>query len=264
MKGSEGMITSKVCKNVTGGKLAVSICLSLLAAIGSAKAEMASATAAKIVVNACDGELRAIAPKNIEYSPLWSGVTNAGSYVVIEKIEHAGMFNAVTSTVTTCAADAESAYSFSPGEEDSPCVRLVHRVYDGGGTEIGTPLERDVSFGVVSSPSSAVRADSRTNSLQVAASERLPIDLAYSTEWTTNVASVAISAISLSGKGGEATATNAVFSASANVEGSTPLCNVGIGWRRLLYRLNDDSGNLLLEYLTDEFRIPGGLTLIFR
>ena len=232
-----------------------------LGTVAMADAETASATAAKIAVNTCRGEIRTVAPTDIEYSPLWGGVTNEGAYVVIEKVEHAGMFNAVTSIVTTCAVDAENAYSFSPGEEDSPCVRFIHRVYDDGGTEIGTPLERDVAFGVMSSPSSAVRADSRTNSLQLAASERLPISLAYSTEWTTNVASVAISVISLSGEGGEGLATNTVFSAVADAEGSTPLCNVGIGWRRLLYRLADSSGNTILEYLTDEFKKPGGLIL---
>ena len=240
----------------------ISCSVAALGTVAMADAETASATAAKIAVNTFSGEIRAVAPKDIEYSPLWGGVTNEGAYVVIEKVEHAGMFNAVTSTVATCAADAESAYSFSPGAEDSPCVRFVHRVYDVGGTEIGTPLERDVAFGVMSSPSSAVRADSRTNSLQLAASEIHPISLAYSTDWTTNVTSVAISAISLSNEGGEATATNTVFSAAADAEGSTPLGNVGIGWWRLLYRLADGSGNTLLEYLTDEFKMPGGFIMI--
>ena len=231
----------------------------------AAYADSATATAdATFAANTRSGTIRAISPCAVEYSPSWGGVTNEGAYVVIEKVEHAGMFNAVTSTVITCAADAESAYSFSPGAEDSPCVRFIHRVYDGGGTEIGTPLERDVSFGVVSLPSSAVCADCRTNSLQLAASEKLPISLAYSTDWTTNVASVAIGAISLSGKGGEATATNTVFSAAADAEGSTPLGNVGIGWRRLLYRLADSSGNTLLEYLTDEFKVKGGFVLIYK
>ena len=228
-------------------------------------ADSATATAdATFAADTRSGTIRAISPCAVEYSPSWGGVTDEGAYVVIEKVEHAGMFNAVTSTVTTCASDAESAYSFALSSEDSPCVRLVHRVFNGDGTEIGTPLERDVSFGVASSPSSAVRADSRTNSLLVAASERLPIRLAYSTDWTANVASVAISAISLSGKGGEATATNTVFSATADAEGLTPLSNVGIGWRRLLYRLADESGNTLLEYLTDEFKMLGGFILVVK
>ena len=85
---------------------AFSCSVAALGTVAMAGAETASATAATIAVNTCSGEIRAVAPKDIEYSPLWGGVTSEGAYVVIEKVEHAGMFNAVTSTVITCAAAA--------------------------------------------------------------------------------------------------------------------------------------------------------------
>lgn len=256
-----------VLKFARGRGLLTAVLSCSVAALGTvamADAETASATAAKIAVNTCGGEIRAVAPKDIEYSPLWGGVTNEGAYVVIEKVEHAGMFNAVTSTVATCAADAESAYSFSPGAEDSPCVRFVHRVYDGGGTEIGTPLVRDVSFGVSSAPGEAAFVDSRTNSLQEVVAAGRVDNLAYSTAWATNAASVTISAVMLSGKGGTPVSTNSFFSAVADAEGVTSMRGVGMGVMRLLYTAEDASGEPLLEYLTDEFEKKGGFFLIVR
>lgn len=225
--------------------------------------ESASVTAeAAISVNTCEGELRAVSPRDIEYSPSWSGVNDAGSYVVIEKVEHAGMFNAATSTVTTCAADAEGAFSYSIGDGE-PCVRFIHRVYDAGGTEIGTPLVRDVSFGVSSSPGEAAFVDSRTNSLQEAVASH-DVNLTYSTAWATSAASVTISAVMLSGKGGTPVSTNFFFSAVADAEGTTSMRSVGTGFWRLLYTAEDASGEPLLEYLTDEFEKKGGFFLIVR
>lgn len=226
--------------------------------------ESASVTAeAAISVNTCEGELRAVSPKDIEYSPSWSGVNDAGSYVVIEKVEHAGMFNAATSTVTTCASDAEGAFSYSTGDSE-PCVRFIHRVYDAGGTEIGTPLVRDVSFGVSSSPGEAAFVDSRTNSLQEAVAAGRVDNLAYSTAWATNAASVTISAVMLSGKGGTPVSTNSFFTAVADAEGRTSMRGIGTGFWRLLCSVEDGSGEPLLEYLTDEFEKKCGFFLIVR
>ena len=90
---------SKVALLLAAAVIALSI-----APFAACAGESTSVTAeAAISVNTCEGELRAVSPKDIEYSPSWSGVNDAGSYVVIEKVEHAGMFNAATSTVTTCA-----------------------------------------------------------------------------------------------------------------------------------------------------------------
>ena len=134
----------------------------------------------------------------------------------------------------------------------------------GGGTEIGTPLVRDVAFGFKSSEGESAVVDCRTNSLQLAAANRDPINLAYSTLWATNAASVVVSAIELSGKGGAATTTNNIFMAAADAEGATPMRGVGRGWWRLLYQVNGEQGDTLLEYITDEFKMPGGFILIYK
>ena len=250
---------SKVALMLAAAAIALSI-----APFAAYAGESASVTTeAAISVNTCEGELRAVSPKDIEYSPLWGGVTNEGAYVVIEKVEHAGMYNAATSTVTTCAADAEGAFSYSTGDGE-PCVRFIHRVYDTGGTEIGTPLVRDVSFGVSSSPGEAAFVDSRTNSLQEAVAVGRVDNLAYSTAWATNAASVTISAVMLSGKGGTPVSTNSFFTAVADAEGVTSMRGVGTGFWRLLCSVEDGSGEPLLEYLTDEFEKKGGFFLIVR
>lgn len=259
-----------ICKEQTASQSKVALMLAAavialsIAPFTACADESVSVTAkVAISVNTCEGEMRAVSPKDIEYSPFWGGVTNEGAYVVIEKVEHAGMFNAATSTVTTCAADAEGAFSYSTGDGE-PCVRFIHRVYDAGGTEIGTPLVRDVSFGVSSAPGEAAFVDSRTNSLQEAVAAGKVDNLTYSTAWATNAANVTISAVKLSGKGGTPVSTNSFFSAVADAEGTTSMCSVGTGFWRLLYTAEDASGETLLKYLTEEIVKKGGFILIVR
>ena len=218
-----------------------------------AQAWGSSAIAVDVRSDAC----RAVGQTDIGYSPKWGGVTNAGAYVVLQKV-----VNGATNTIATLAADAESAYQYTPSNGDGNFVRFVHRVYSSGGEEIGEPLVRDMVFGCRSAEGPAFVADSRTNSLQLAAANREPIDLTYSTAWAANAASVAISAIRLSGEGGAATATNSVFVAAADAEDVTPMRGIGMGWWRLLCQLKGEDGGTLLEYLTEEFMMPGGLLLI--
>lgn len=229
-----------------------------------AHGETISAEAAAVAVDTRSGTARVLSPNDIGYSPSWGGVTNEGAYVVIEKVEHAEMPNAVTSVVTTCAADAEGAYSYALAVDGEPCIRLIHSVYSSGGTEIGTPLVRDVAFGFKSSEGESAVVDCWTNSLQLAAANREPINLAYSTSWATNAESVVVSAIQLSGEGGAETATNSVFMVAADAEGVTPMRGVGTGWWRLLFQAVGDADDVLLEYLTDEFKMPSGFVLIYK
>ena len=60
------------------------------------------------------------------------------------------------------------------------------------------------------------------------------------------------------------TGTNDVFSAAADAEGDTPLRGAGRGWWRLLCQVKDEQGDTLLEYLTDDFKMPGGFILSIR
>ena len=207
------------------------------------------------------GEMRTLSPGTIGYSPSWCGVESGGSYVVISKVVHAGMFNAATSVVETFSADAEGVYSLSVG--DDSCVRLIHRVYDGNDVEIGEALVRDIAFGTASTPGTLGFADSRTNSLQEAVAAGRA-DLTYSTAWATNASSVAIKSILLSDQGGEPISTNDMFAAAAPAEGETRLRNLGPGWARLLCQVSDGSGDVLVEYLTDEFKSNGGFFIIVR
>ena len=212
-----------------------------------------------IAVDVRTDECRTVGQAVIGYSPSWGGVTNAGAYVVLQKV-----VGGVTNTVDTFAADAESFYSYTPGNGDSSFVKFIHRVYSSGGVEIGEPLVRDIAFGVRSEEGAAFMADSRTNSLQEAVAAGNPANLAYSTAWAANAAAVSIKAVRLSGQGGESVATNDVFSAAADAAGETALRGVGRGWWRLLCQVTAGSGDVLLEYLTGEFKMKGGFTLTVR
>ena len=225
-----------------------------------AVADSASGTSAAVRLDSRTAR-QAVPPCNVWYSPDWAAATNVpGAYVVLKKTELAGRTAETTSTLATGAADEGGAYSLSVAEGGERCVRLTHEVRAADGSVLHT-MTSDVSLGYQSATGTPFVADSRTNSLQLAASSRDPVNLAYSTAWAANAAAVSISAVRLSGEGGAATATNAMFSAAADAEGATPLRGVGKGWWRLLCRVADGSDGTLLEYLTDEFKMPGGLLL---
>ncbi len=266
-------IATKTKRKLLGGLLAavrgltVPIAAAVVAAVPLAAVADGPVTAAAestIAVDLREDVCRAVDTALIGYSPNWCGVAEAGAYVVIEKVVRAGMSDAVTNTLATLAADAEGTYPLVVGASDEHCVRLIHRVYSPGGAEIGEPLVRDVEFGYRSAAGAAFVADSRTNTLQLAASARKPIDLAYSTAWATNAAAVSISAVQLSGRGGVPVATNSVFAASADAEGTTTMRTSRKGWWRLLCQVEDDSGDTLLEYLTEDFKMPGGIVMNFK
>lgn len=231
-----------------------------MATVALADVEAATSTAeTTIAVDTRTGECRAVGQAAVGYSPSWGGVTNAGAYVVLQKV-----VNGVTNNVATFAADAEASYSYEPGIGDPCFVRMIHRVYSSGGVEIGDPLVSDIAFGYRSVEGTSFIADSRTNSLQEAVSSGGLLNLAYSTAWTTNAASVSIKAVRLSCSGGDPTATNDVFAAAADADGVVARRGPGRGWWQYLCRLTDGSDNVLLEYLTGEFKMSGGFVIGFR
>ena len=232
----------------------------VLLTAGAAFAEPVVATADEaIAVDVRADVCNAVGSADVGYSPSWGGVTNAGAYVVLQKV-----VKSVTNDVATFAADAESSYSYTPVDGDGRFVRFIHHVYSSSDVEIGEPLVRDVAFGYRSAEGAAFVADSRTNSLQLAVDSKTPVNLAYSTAWATNAASVVLRAVQLSGRGGTETATNDVFSAAADAEGDTLLRGAGRGWWRLLCQIKDEQDGTLLEYLTDEFKMPSGFVLSVR
>jgi hypothetical protein len=234
-----------------------------------ADAQTASATAPKIAVNTFDGEQRAVSPKDIEYSPLWCGAADGdgSAYVVIEKVEHAGMHNAATSTVTTCSAGAAGAYAYTVGVGDEPCVRLIHRVCNGNGTVIGETLVRDVAFGVASQPSEGIFADSRDNLLQREAVLGKVVGLAYDTAWATNAASIAIYAVKIqNGRGADLAApeTNVLFSANAEALGVFGKTLRSGGWRFLLTSFDGNGAVICAPYFADYLLKSKGTTISIR
>ncbi|MBQ6247758.1 MAG: hypothetical protein IJK04_12885 [Kiritimatiellae bacterium] len=233
----------------------------------SSHAEIAATAATRIAVDSREGEVCAVAPEDIAYSPFWGGVTNVDAYVVIEKVEHAGMFNAATSEIATMAAGAEGDLSYSPEAGDAPCVRLVHRVYDAGGTEIGTPLERDVAFGFATAATAGTAADGRDDLLQREAALGKVVGFAYDTSWATNADSVAISAVQLKDGRGRDLATpvtNDLFSASADAAGTFAKALKSGGWRFLHTSVDMDGNIICAPYFADYFLMSKGTTILIR
>lgn len=244
--------------------LRLAACAVALSAFASDEVIATASAASTIAVDLREDVCRAVGSTAVFGSPKWGGITEAGAYVVLEKVEHVGQYNEVTNTLATFDADAESSYLYTAGTSGEGRVRLIHRVYSAEDEEIGMPLVRDLVFGFRSGAGTAFAADGRTNSLYLAAIGRVPIKLAYSTSWATNAASVDIRAVNLSGEGGSERFTNAVFSAAADADGVVPLRGAGRGWWRLLCQLKDEEGETLLEYLTCNFKMPGGLIMSVR
>ena len=235
-----------------------------LAAMTSLGTSVTASDDSTIAVDMRSGSCRMLSPGKIAYSPEYSGVTNEGAYVVIEKVEHADTASAVTNLLPAFAADAEGEYSLSVDDGGERRLRLIHRVYSSEGEEIGTPLVRDVVFGYKSALGTAFVADTCTTSLQTLASARIPIKSTYSTMWASGASEVSISAVKLSGRNGTAVATNTFFAAEADAEGVASAFGAGGGWYRLLCRISDDADSTLVEYLTTEFEMPYSFVLSIR
>ena len=249
---------------VTGKSMFGIVAMAAFVVMPSLAASITASDDSTISVDLRSGSCRALSPGMIAYAPGYSGVTNEGAYVVIEKVEHADTASAATNILETFEADAEGEYSLSIADGGERRLRLIHRVYSAEGEEIGEPLVRDVAFGYKSTYGTAFVADTCATTLQALASARLPIKLAYSTMWASGASEVSISAVKLSGRNGTAVATNVFFSAEAEAEGVTSPFGAGGGWYRLLCRITDGSDTALVEYLTAEFEMPYSFVLSIR
>lgn len=242
----------------------------LLACACAARAEdesVSGTAAAAASVDMRTGDMTIIgASVAVGYSPSWSSVTNADAYVRIDKVAHADMFNATTSTVATLSAGDSGTCLFSLSAGDEPCSRLLHRAYSAGGDQIGETLVRDVAFGCEASASAASCVDCRAAALQeaVAARAKSPVMLTYDTSWATNgvPAAVAIESRILDGEGGAVIGSSPFFSEKADACGEKRLAKVGKGWLRLALTVKDSSDNILLEYITGDFLLKEFATMI--
>jgi len=204
----------------------------------------------------------AVAPKALRCSPDWcTGGTNVpGAAYSLLAVTAPDTPQAATSSVPVSAASAEGDVTYGA----SGYVRFIMKA-EVGGTPVGDTLTSDVSFGASGTATATTFADSRTNSLQEVLDASGAADLAYSALWADNAAAVTLSAVKLAGQGGAAASTNELFTAAGPLaEGVAPLRGGAKGWWKLLCQVTDGTGGVLLEYLTDEFRRRGGITVNFR
>ena len=246
-----------LCKRVV---LAVT---ALTAVVAAADDEiLASGTSGEFLVDSRAGVRVARGMTDLAYSPAYSSkAAPSGSYVVLRKVARPDTSHESESVLSTCAADASGDCECALAGE---YVRLVHELHDSGGSVIGETLSADVSFAYPGAASGPAVVDTRTNSLQLAVKADRAATLAYATGWATNAASLQISAVSLSGPGGAATGAKRLFSADADDSGDCALHGLGAGWWRISCLFDDGSGNAILEYLTGDFKMPGGICITLR
>lgn len=240
------------------------VCLSACVLLSAAVvAETATGTSSPIRLDSRMPR-QSLSQCDIVYSSSWAAATNIpGAYVVLSKTEMLGRSVETTDALLTGSEGGEGVYALSVEDCGERCVRLTHEVRASGGAVVST-LTSDIAFAYQSEGDTTFMADSRTNSLQEVVDAGAPVNLTYSTAWATNAAAVSIKAVQLSGFGGVPVATNEMFSAAADAEGVAAMRGPGRGWWQLLCRITDGSGDTLLEYLTDEFGMKGGFTLIVR
>lgn len=148
----------------------------------------ASATAAPVSVDVRDlTNRRMISPEMLTYSPYWQDAANGSTRAVrIDVVTDPDTGSATTNTLTTTANGAESAYDWTAEPEPQPFCRLLHWTLDGG-SPTGTPLVCDVLLGNSSAVAASLSADTRTNSLQEAATANATVGLTYSPLWQNSV-----------------------------------------------------------------------------
>ncbi len=251
----------KLLKEVKGSRGAIVAALTVMGAIAATSAiaddpvtAWADATTA---VDACDFRA-ALGTATLRCSPKWCTDTEGAEYS-LSVVTDPDTANAATSSVPVSAATVEGDVAYV----GSGYVRFILKA-SVGGVETGDTLVQDVSFGLASAPGAAIVADSRVASLQEAINASGAANVVYSSDWAEGAAAVSVAEIALAGRGGEAIATNSVLSASAVADGFVPVGGLDAGWHQLLYRAVDGNGETLLEYLTDEFSVKGGIMLLVK
>lgn len=201
-----------------------------------------------------DSVVAAFGTASVRYSPLW---TAEDAYVKIEVVN-----GNVTNVVKVGESGEEGVFEWTPPSGTVGVYKfLLWPLRDS--EVLSEPLSAIVSFGISSSPGSSTAVDAGISSLQSVV-DAGGLKATYSTEWADDVSEVSISAVRLSGSGGTAEATNMVFSAEADAEGNAAICGLDAGWWRLLFQAVNSSGDIVLEYQTDEFKCRAGLVLCIR
>lgn len=187
----------------------------------------------------------------VAYSPLYSGATVAGSYVVLRKVVGYDTQWAKTNVVAECQAGAAGVFPFEFGEADGRNVRLIHTTHGSDGKPIGDEFTADLGC-AYAGDSGQIVIDSRTNSLQIAAEKGAPVSFAYSSDWVEGVepTSVEIKRIHETGVGKPfySVETSVVFSAEAPATGlSEQMLERGGGLYKYLFTTYDADGEPIGE-----------------
>lgn len=196
-----------------------------------------------------------IGAANLRYSPGWKA-ENAS--VRIESV-----LGSTTNVLKIGDINEEGVFTWTQPVADTPAYRLLLWTLSDG-VAIGEPLTAIVSFGFKSDETATTEVDSREDSLRLVAETGDKVNLAYSTGWAEDSSSVTISAIRLSGRNGDETGTNTIFSAAGEGSGATEMTGIVPGYWKLLYRALDSGGNVLLEYVTCEFKRKAAFVLTVR
>ena len=242
-------------KNMT--EMAVGVVALMTATVLFAEGS-ATALSGLFAVDSRSGDRRSVASAPVGYAPDWSADEDVvGANVVIERVDHAGMFNATTTTVAVCAADVSGTQIIVPAAGTTDSFRLIHRTCRDGQT-IGEPLVSDVAIGVASDPGKAFVADSRTNSLQIVAKEKGTARIVYDTGWTNDVARLSIART-------DGKVTNEFFSVAADAAGEYAYSQwEGAGWNRFLLTFFGAGNEVIDTLVTEPFRISGGFVIILK
>jgi len=216
----------------------------------------AQALSAPFAVDSRADVRRSVGSAAVGYAPVWStGSSVSGANVVLARVDRPDTAFAVTTTVATCAADASGVLTVAPSGATDYC-RLLHRV-ELNGTPVGEVLACDMAFGVTSAPGTAFAADSRPGSLQLIACERGTARLVYDTAWTNGVTRLSVAVI-------DGVATNELLSVDAAAAGTYDYRMNDPGWKRFLLTFCGDGATVVGRWLSEPFRVSGGLTIILK
>lgn len=219
--------------------------------------DSSTAVSGAFAVDSRAGVRRSVGSVSVGYAPGWSvsgGV--AGANVVIERVDHADMFNAETTTVAVCAADATGTQviALPAGRTDS--FRLIHRA-ELDGFPVGEPMSADVAIGVAAGPGEEFVADSCAGSLEVLARAHGTANLVYDTRWTNDVARLTLAVT-------DGQVTNELMSADAAAKGVYPCSLAGTKPSRFLLTFFDVDGEIIDVLTSEPFRPYGGLLILLK
>ena len=247
-------------------KIRLAIGLAAVAVLPAGAEESAVGVSDAVCVDA-RVERRALSPKDIGYSPEW-GATDAGAYVVLEKVEHPDTSSAVTSELARFPVGQSGDWTFTLAAGGERCIRLLHKTFVGD-QQVGETLSCDLAFGEISEASEELAVNCDPTALQTAVSNRIPVTLCYDPAWGPNGVTVSIEAERIQEWKGEVypTVTNVILAATT-ASGDCTYLTESLAWGAYTLRcfIRDANGDEVCEPLTAGFGIPfkPGFLLLLR